>query len=118
MWQWAIHVTGLLASSSMSTVEPEGTNTVSFQARFVFFTPSFSRTKNLWPWKCIGCCIGCGEVGSLNSLIFTLSPCFHSMEISMFCSFVSMSSIIHFVMLSVIWEFRSEEHTSELQSQF
>ncbi len=45
MWQCSIQVPGLDRSTSRSTVAPEGTNTVSFQARLSFRLPFTARTR-------------------------------------------------------------------------
>ena len=75
MWQCAIHRPALVTSSTMSTVSPVRTSTVSFHTRLGSATPSRARTRNRpAPWMWNGWCIGWSESISLTSRIFTRSP--------------------------------------------
>src|SRR3954453_6715217 len=75
MWQCAIQRPTFVTSSTMSTVSPVRTSTVSLHTRFGSTTPSRARVRNRpapWMWK--GWCIGWSESISLTSRIFTRSP--------------------------------------------
>src|SRR3989344_479140 len=78
-----------------------GMSVVSFHTWFSTGLLFIAKTRNLCPWRCMGCCIGCMDFSSLNILIFILSPTFACMPMSMFSLSVVSSWMIHLV-LSVV----------------
>lgn len=74
IWQCAIRFHGLDMSMSMSVYSQGRVRTVSFHTKLSFLIPSFSKTKNLCPWKWIGCCMGCNQSQSLMIRTLTTSP--------------------------------------------
>jgi hypothetical protein len=74
MWQCSIQRPGLEGSSRISTVDPAGSNTVSFHAGFPTGTPFTSRTRNRCPCRWMGCCIAWKLRRSLSSRTRTGCP--------------------------------------------